>query len=428
MADDSQVNPHYLEHVLAASDTRGIEAAEDIVAGNGMKLLAKGARIDANMRERLLGYKLRKPLEESMRVSSGVTTSDMASVAESLIERHPMLEGIYAAGYDHVLKILRTLGFNNVLQSLLTIFIEHRPGKLEHAVGTALLCAGLHARVSPTDKGGLRPAMVAGLFHDVGELYIDPALFNKGAELTPEEWRHIAAHPLVAQRLLREAPGAGGEVTQAITQHHERLDGFGYPHGLRGDQIALESQVLAASEMLIGVLESGRTPLRRAAVAAKLIPGEFHGRIVDLVSNLCSQNREDVPAKMPSMAELKETAAGIAHALEQTRGIGRDLSGPCETGVPAVQNLFSQTMHRFERIQRAFSSTGMDAGNQAGMFEQLAALSEAEIQLEVSLVLGEIRWRLRELARELTVRTRSMRKQDAAMFEGLIAALRMEQK
>jgi hypothetical protein len=62
--DSGPANPHYVDHVVATAAARGIEACEHIVASNGTKLVAKGTRIDAQMRERLLQHKLSKPLEE----------------------------------------------------------------------------------------------------------------------------------------------------------------------------------------------------------------------------------------------------------------------------------------------------------------------------------------------------------------------------
>jgi hypothetical protein len=75
-ADDGDaseaVSPHYLERLVAVGATRGVEASTDIVARNGMKLLAKGTRIDGEVRERLLQHKLRQPLEDCVRVVAGV--------------------------------------------------------------------------------------------------------------------------------------------------------------------------------------------------------------------------------------------------------------------------------------------------------------------------------------------------------------------
>lgn len=70
--DAGAVNPHYLDHMVHTAERQELQASEDIIAGNGMKLLAKGARIDAAIRDRLLDHKLTKPLEECVVAVGGI--------------------------------------------------------------------------------------------------------------------------------------------------------------------------------------------------------------------------------------------------------------------------------------------------------------------------------------------------------------------
>src|SRR6195952_4441379 len=84
----SDVNPHYLDHVVKLSETSDIEASEDIVTGSGMKLLAKGAKIDARARERLLEFRVTQPPENMMRVVGGTDPAAFHPLAETLLERH----------------------------------------------------------------------------------------------------------------------------------------------------------------------------------------------------------------------------------------------------------------------------------------------------------------------------------------------------
>ena len=58
VAEDTDVNPHYLDHVIHTSKSRPVEASEDIGSGNGITLLAMGGQINAKVRERLLMHKL----------------------------------------------------------------------------------------------------------------------------------------------------------------------------------------------------------------------------------------------------------------------------------------------------------------------------------------------------------------------------------
>lgn len=79
--------------------------------------------------------------------------------------------------------------------------------------------------------------------HDLGKLAVPDAILNKPGRLTEEEWRIMKQHPLTGGRMLANTPVAGA--ARILEQHHERLDGSGYPLGLVGDQICLEAQIVA---------------------------------------------------------------------------------------------------------------------------------------------------------------------------------------
>nr|MDP9123251.1 HD domain-containing protein [Pseudomonadota bacterium] len=279
----SEVNPHYLDHVVKLSETSDIEASEDIVSGTGMKLLAKGAKIDARARERLLEFRLNKPLENMMRVVGGTDPSLFHPLAEQLLARHALLRGICATvpGFDPI-AVLKALELPDNVQSLLSVYAGQATSRLEHAVGVAVITSALGGSVSanPADTSAL---VIAALTHDIGELYIDPAFLSRGVRLTSRQWKHVATHPIVGAHVLGAMPGAGPRIASVVLAHHERLDGFGYPQGTLGSSQSMAGQMLAVAEMLMGLMESGAHQAQRAAVAMRLVPGEFHRRFIDRV-------------------------------------------------------------------------------------------------------------------------------------------------
>jgi hypothetical protein len=91
-----EVNPHYLDHLIHTAESRSVEASEDIVSQNGIKLLVKGAQINEKVRDRLLMHKLQKPLEDCIQVIDGVMPESFGPIGEALFERHPLLKAICA--------------------------------------------------------------------------------------------------------------------------------------------------------------------------------------------------------------------------------------------------------------------------------------------------------------------------------------------
>ena len=87
----------------------------------------------------------------------------------------------------------------------------------------------------------------AGILHDVGKLGVPTRLLRKDGPLTPEERRVIELHPEYGHEMVRGI-GFLGEARAAVLHHHERLDGSGYPYGLRGSQIPESARVVAVAD------------------------------------------------------------------------------------------------------------------------------------------------------------------------------------
>lgn len=418
-----EVNPHYLDHLVAAGQAQAVEAAEDIVAGNGAKLLARGARIDAGTRERLLQHKLRKPLEDCVQLADAVPGARLQQLAAELIERHSLLRALAADGRARDLPAsLGALALPAPLRSLLGVYADSQP-RLAHAVGVALLAMALARRLLPGDVGRHRTLAAAGLLHDVGELYIDPAILQRDRPLSPEQWRHVASHPLVGARVLREMAGAGREVADAVLLHHERLDGFGYPAGAAGERFTLDGQILAVAEWLAALLESGRTPLARAAMAPRLVPGEFSPPLLHAVAAAARASDEaaaEAAAAELSLDGLERRVERIAATLDRFRVALPWLDARIAEARPALRALLQAGRQRMLRVQASFSSSGFDAQPPALLLAELRALDDAQVNVEVATLLAELRWRLREVERESRLRAAALDAADRAVLDELL--------
>lgn len=83
----------------------------------------------------------------------------------------------------------------------------------------------------------------AAHFHDIGKIFIEDDILNKPGTLTAEEFKRVAKHVNLGEDLVLS--NYDQEIFQIIAQHHERIDGSGYPMGLKGDQIMEEARILA---------------------------------------------------------------------------------------------------------------------------------------------------------------------------------------
>jgi hypothetical protein len=265
---------------------------------------------------------------------------------------------------------------------------------------------------------------LAGLLHDVGELYIDPQYLRPGTPLEPREWRHVASHPVIGERVLRGMPGAGREVARAVLHHHERLDGFGYPKGAQGTDLPMTGQILAAAEWLMALIETSMTPLTRASVATRLIPGEFSRELTEAIAATAQAGA--LPATVADPMPLESAiprVVGIATALQRFQQARPWIDERLAAAKPSLRAVLTAGLQRLLRIQTAFSSTGLDVHDPDALVAELADHRDDALRVELMTVVGELEWRLRELQRESLLRAGTLAPADSAVIRELVDRL-----
>lgn len=420
------VNPHYLDRVVEAAHSHEVAASEDIVTGNGIKLLAKGARIDAHVRERLLEHKLRKPLENCVEIVGGVTPARFETAGNALLEKHPLLRVLCVAERARSApSSLAALSLSMPLQSLLSVYASPE-GRLEHAVGVAMLALSLARKLLPGDIDRHRLLATAGLVHDVGELYLDPVLLQKGTRLNAARWRQVVTHPLVGHHVLRNFVGAGPVVANAVLLHHERLDGFGYPRNVSDTAFTLDGQIVAAAEWLMALVELDSSPLARARMAERLVPGEFSPQLLAAVS-AAAREAPDASIDLSSASPLVYAVPRIVRLSETLGRFGSSRvwidERIAESG-SALRSVLEAGLQRMLRIQASFSSTGLAAHNAEQLLGDSTALHNAHVYVEIMTLVGELEWRMRELERSQRLRASLLPPSERAVIADLIRRLR----
>jgi HD-GYP domain-containing protein (c-di-GMP phosphodiesterase class II) len=111
------------------------------------------------------------------------------------------------------------------------------------------------------DEPSLRDLRRAAMLHDIGKLGVSNRILDKPAALTHAEYARVREHPLITEQILERVPGCE-HLARIAGAHHERLDGGGYPRGLRGDEMTMPMRLLAIADVY-EALTSDR-PYRRA--------------------------------------------------------------------------------------------------------------------------------------------------------------------
>lgn len=88
-----------------------------------------------------------------------------------------------------------------------------------------------------------------GTLHDIGKLGIPGDILNKPGNLTNEEWQILKTHPVVGHKICMPLKKNLGEALSVVRHHHEKLDGSGYPDGLKGDKISTCARIMAVADI-----------------------------------------------------------------------------------------------------------------------------------------------------------------------------------
>lgn len=140
----------------------------------------------------------------------------------------------------------------DVIGVMLHMHADHLKGFVRHGVRVALMAMHLAHRVG-YDEPSCLDAGVVGLLADVGMSRVPAEIVDATRPLTADEWLHIHRHPGYSADLIEQAHGLRPDIAIAVYQHHERLDGSGYPHGRGGMFLHPLARIAAVADTFAAV-------------------------------------------------------------------------------------------------------------------------------------------------------------------------------
>lgn len=406
----AHTNPDLLQSIIKASETYSIVASQDIVDIRGLKLWAKGQPVSAALQQRLLERKLKNPLESCLMAEDGVTPFTLLNELTALWAEEGALSHALRPHAAVLEKQLKQIPLHSVAQLLLTTALATRPDSLPHAVRAMALAGSMaQAQSSPVDT---RLAMLGGLLHDIGEAYIQPQYLDPEKPLDLLGHKHMMVHPRMAQVLLSSTTDYPVTLCRAVGEHHERLNGSGYPARLSGEAISPLGMLLAAVEVTMGISRNRTAPLTRASFALRVVPGEFPSRYSSVIFNMARDAKEEVPHhfELPEVAlEHINTALNNAQQTaqaQQTPSLSTD-----------ARLIVSLALERLARLRLSW--------NALGVWGMSPTELTAQDHFEMSLAGRELRLRLRDLQRECMLMAEHLNELEMAQLQPIWADLQI---
>lgn len=129
------------------------------------------------------------------------------------------------------------------VSALLQSLASRDPYTADHGEQVAMLALKL-AEALQLPLGTCERTWHAAMLHDIGKIGVDPTILNKPAKLNPTEFRAVQRHSAIGARMLAQRPELA-DLAPLVRAVHERFDGHGYPDGISGHDIPIESRVIA---------------------------------------------------------------------------------------------------------------------------------------------------------------------------------------
>jgi diguanylate cyclase (GGDEF)-like protein len=206
------------------------------------------------------------PLTASVGVASyprdGQTLDALLGAADKALAAAKRSGGNAVAFADsEVPRLLASYGPTLTALASLALAVESKDRRTAQHADAAARLAGLLGRRLGFEGEDERQLRLGAVLHDLGKIGIPDAILLKPGPLTDEEWAVMRRHPELGYMILKEVPGI--ELAQDIVlHHHERWDGRGYPHGLRGEEISLAARIVSVVDAFTAMTSD--RPYRRA--------------------------------------------------------------------------------------------------------------------------------------------------------------------
>jgi HD-GYP domain-containing protein (c-di-GMP phosphodiesterase class II) len=398
----------YAEHLSEVNRSKEVIVAEDIRNAKGMLIARKGQHVSHETVQKIIQFKLIKPLEESVEVSDSLTGEKILDDVRNLFadERSREVHELYQLGAE----IRRGANFLQrypILRQKLTVLAMQLPYEYKKSLMVAWysLLIARRLKLSPTDRDEL---FLAALLHDVGMLHIDRAIIGKQGQLSPDEWRTLQGHVAIGNIIVRQTFDMPPGPPRAVLEHHEIADGTGYLTGRRGDELSLMGQIIGVADAMCALLikwEGQGRGLRDLLPILRVNSYVYHRDVCSAFIEILREHR------------LREDASiGDQDIHAYASGLRRDRDGLCNYTARIAELLAAMpesSMERmsvkavfvvYEHLSKLLRSSGVLEEGHDDWLQSVARdrlnKQYREVQ-DTRLMLDEVRWQLSKLTRLL---------------------------
>lgn len=256
--------PAYFHHLAQVNEIQPIYAACDILDASEQCILPKGQRIDREAAETLQNSSLKKEIEYCIELEQEFDTGFIKQVFTDFILSEPSLKCIYEVRdlSDKVDAAIEVFGQEKILCQKLNVLAIQLPDVFDQSFFCAWMSLAILAYENQP-QARLNEAFIASLSHDLGLLHVSPDILFKESALTAEEWQSMQKHVLYSGKIIKDMTSLEKPCLRAILEHHEFIDGTGYPKGKLQQQTGPLGKLLQLLDSMNAVFRKQYKPRER---------------------------------------------------------------------------------------------------------------------------------------------------------------------
>lgn len=409
-----ETDVHFLRAVTDMAEHTEVMTGDAIYTEKGMKLVDKGTRVDSRLYDRLVMHKLRDPIDANLITGNLVDVASLVTLARQQCEQVELLHRMVSSVGDleRLLAPIKSLLLPQAIAFKLTVMREQREDLYHHSLQMALVSIFLALKNGWTERECV-PLATAALLHDVGMLYMDPVWTDPDHRLSGEERKHLVAHSVTAMLVVRSTELYSRAVEIAVLEHHERMDGSGYPRGIKGNAISPMGQVLLLAEVVSAFFEKfSDMPGQRLSLMLRMNHKCYPADLVHLILPLLYDEISPGQPLEPLQAEFSHSIAALEAALRKWTELKRDFPEQWPQMPDAQAAVLVEAS--LAQLQKQLAEAGSHPSQQMDVLSYLK--DDALGMSELALVNREALWQLQAIMNDC-LRRRPVPDHGGSMFD-----------
>jgi len=242
----------------------------------------------------------------------------------------------------------------------------------------------------------LETLATAGLVHDIGALHIEASQLDQSEQLRSEHWRQIHTHSQIGHLILEEFNEYTPHISRAVLEHHERLDGSGYPYGLKGSEISRAGRILSFVDFAVG--SSQKLGMNHMFTIVKIHPPAFDREVVQVLAGIVRNFDEVLDPSTPriEIGVLRNLMATVSETLSSAP---MELPATVLAPSPQLKKMVELLLQTAQTLTLMVHRIGFDLNDVESSIGRVEG--DPVLQTELEILLHEIHFRLRGLVLEL---------------------------